>query len=247
MNPFLTAGLVAGAGAVAALGARGAVAPQSQLFGPTLRRTRNASTIALTFDDGPNPAVTPRLLDLLERYEISAMFFLIGKYVRACPDLAAKIATRGHTIGNHTETHPNLTWLTPRRIGEELERCREAIFAATGREPRWMRPPFGFRGPQLNAVVRRAGYAGVAMWSLSTQDWKPQPPEPVIRRLRSARGGDVIVLHDGDHRQLGGDRLHTVVALEHWLPRWKDAGFRFVALDTAGEDSKRSLQTLPTR
>jgi peptidoglycan/xylan/chitin deacetylase (PgdA/CDA1 family) len=245
MNPFLAGGLVAGAGA--ALGAWGAVAPQSQLFGPTLRRTNDASAIALTFDDGPNPAVTPRLLDLLDRHGIRATFFLIGKYVRACPRLAAEIAARGHAIGNHTETHPNLIWLTPRRICEELEQCREAIFTATGREPRWTRPPFGFRGPQLNAVVRRAGYAGVAMWSLWAWDWKPQPPEPVIRRLRSARGGDVIVLHDGDHRRPGGDRLHTVLALEHWLPRWKDAGFRFVALNTAEEDSNRSLQTVHTR
>jgi peptidoglycan/xylan/chitin deacetylase (PgdA/CDA1 family) len=161
--------------------------------------------------------------------------------------LTTEITARGHANGNHTEPHPNLSWLTPRQIGEELERCREAILAATGREPRWMRPPFGFRGPQLNAVVRRAGYAGVAMWSLWVWDWKPQPPEPVIRRLGRAREGDVIVLHDGDHRQLGGDRLHTVAALEHWLPRWKDAGLRFVALDTTEEDSKRSLQTIHTR
>jgi peptidoglycan/xylan/chitin deacetylase (PgdA/CDA1 family) len=244
MNSFLTAGLVAGAGA--AIGTWGAVAPQSQLFGPTLRRTNDASTIALTFDDGPNPAVTPRLLDLLDQRGVRATFFLVGKHVRACPALAAEIAARGHAVGNHTETHPNLMWLSPRRIGEELERCREAIVAATGREPRWMRPPFGFRGPQLNAVVRRAGYAGVAMWSLWAWDWKPQPPEPVIRRLRRARGGDVIVLHDGDYQRLGGDRLHTVLALEHWLPRWRDAGLRFVELDTAEEDSKRSLKTLHT-
>src|ERR1700719_3602209 len=90
----------------------GAVAPSSQLFGPTLRRLRVPSGIALTFDDGPNPAITPRLLDLLQRYRARATFFLIGRHVRACPELAAEIANRGHAIGNHTDSHPNLIWKT---------------------------------------------------------------------------------------------------------------------------------------
>ena len=205
--------------------------PASQLFGPTIRRTGNPVTMALTFDDGPNPGVTPRLLDLLARRNVPATFFLIGKFVRACPTLAAEIGARGHAVGNHTETHPNLVWLSSRRIADELARCREAIAVATGREALWMRPPFGFRGPQLDGVVRRSGGAGVVMWSAVARDWRPQPAEPVIERLRRARGGDIVLLHDGDHRRLNGDRQHTVAALEFWLPRWMDAGFRFVTLD----------------
>lgn len=208
-----------------------AVAPSSQLFGPTIRRTGDASTIALTFDDGPNPAATPALLALLERYNAKATFFLIGRNVRAFPALAKEIAARGHVIGNHTETHPRLAFLPPARIADELSRCDDAIAAATGKKPRWMRPPFGFRGPQLGGVVRKRGCAGVVMWSVWARDWKPQPPEPVIQRLRRVGGGDIVLLHDGDHRVLEGDRRHTVAALEHWLPRWKDAGIRFVTLD----------------
>ncbi len=211
--------------------------PASQLFGPTTRRTGDPFAMALTFDDGPNPAVTPQLLDLLSRHNVRANFFLIGKFVRACPGLTAEIAARGHAIGNHTETHPNLMWLSPRRIAEELQRCNEAIAAATGREARWMRPPYGFRGPQLAGVVRRLGGAGVMMWSAMARDWKPQPAEPVIERLRRARGGDIVLLHDGDHRRLGGDRQHTVTALEFWLPRWKDAGIRLVALDAVNRQT----------
>ncbi len=94
-----------------------------------------------------------------------------------------------------------------------------------------MRPPFGFRGPQLDRVIRRRGDLGVVMWSVWARDWKAQPPEPVIKRLRRVRGGDIVLLHDGDHRVLEGDRRHTVAALEYWLPRWKDAGIRFVSLD----------------
>lgn len=187
--------------------------------------------MALTFDDGPNPSVTPALLDLLDRYQVKATFFLIGAWVRKAPELAKEMAVRGHTVGNHTDTHPALTFLPTRQIARELDGCDHAIEAVTGQKPRWMRPPFGFRGPQLAGVVRRRGSAGVVMWSAWAWDWKPQPPEPVIRRLRRARGGDIVLLHDGDHRVLEGDRRHTVAALEYWLPRWKDAGIHFVSLD----------------
>jgi len=235
MNPWAAAGAVAFGGA--AVSAWGAVYPRSQLFGRTLRVTGNASTVALTFDDGPNPAATPALLDLLDAHDARTTFFLIGRHVRAFPALAREIAARGHAIGNHTETHPSLICLPPQKLREELERCREAIASATGRELRWMRPPFGFRGPQLGGVVRALGYSGVAMWSKWAWDWKPQPAEPVIRRLRRVAGGDIVLLHDGDHRVLEGDRRHTVAALEHWLPRWKDAGMRFVTLDGSAATS----------
>jgi peptidoglycan/xylan/chitin deacetylase (PgdA/CDA1 family) len=208
-----------------------AVAPSSELFGSTIRKTGNDSTIALTFDDGPNPVVTPGLLDLLDRHGVKATFFLIGEWVRAAPLLAAEIASRGHTVGNHTNSHPALTFLSPTRIAEELKRCDDAIETATGHKPRWMRPPFGFRSPLLGGIVQKRGDRGVVMWSQWARDWKPQPVERVTRRLRGVRGGDIVLLHDGDHRVPNGDRSHTVAALEHWLPRWKDAGFKFAALD----------------
>jgi peptidoglycan-N-acetylglucosamine deacetylase len=229
---YLAAGSVCAAGGIFAWAA---MAPSAQLFGSTIRHTGDASTMALTFDDGPNPVVTPGLLDLLERRKAKATFFLVGKHARAFPALAKEIADRGHTVGNHTDTHPNLIFLPPRRIAEELDRCEEAITSAIGRPTRWMRPPYGFRGPQLASVVRRRCGAGVVMWSASAHDWKPQPPERVIKRLRHARGGDIVLLHDADHRVPEGDRQHTVAALEDLLPRWMDAGIRFVSLDEIGE------------
>jgi len=227
-----------GLGAATGILAWGAVAPSSQFFGPTITHTGNPSALALTFDDGPNPAVTPALLELLDRYQARATFFLIGRRVRAVPALAQEIAVRGHAIGNHTDTHPALTFCSERRIEEELTRCDRAIEAATACKPCWMRPPFGFRGPQLARVVRRRGGSQVAMWSAWAHDWKPQPAGPVIQRLRHARGGDIVLLHDGDHRVLEGDRRHTVAALEHWLPRWRDAGLRFVSLDELKEQDR---------
>ena len=94
-----------------------------------------------------------------------------------------------------------------------------------------MRPPYGFRGPQLAAVVRKRGGAGVVMWSAMARDWKPQAAETVIERLRRVRGGDIVLLHDGDPHVADADRRHTALALEYWIPRWKDAGMRFVTLD----------------
>lgn len=223
--------LATGACATGGLISWAAVAPSAQLFGPTIGRTLDPSAMALTFDDGPNPAVTPALLDLLDRYHAHATFFLIGSRVRAFPDLAREIGARGHSIGNHTDTHPSLVFLPPRRIADELSRCDDAIAAATGNNARWMRPPFGFRGPQLAGVIGRSGLAGVVMWSVLAWDWKPQPAQAVIPRLRRAHGGDIVLLHDGDHRVPEGDRHHVVAALEYWLPRWCDAGIRFVNVD----------------
>lgn len=227
----------------ASTAAWGAFHPGSQLFGPTLRHTPRANDIALTFDDGPNPAVTPQLLDLLDRHAVRATFFVIGRFARECPDLIREIAAGGHALGNHTDTHPALTLLSARRIEEELSRCQDAIAQALGPEistptapPLWMRPPYGFRGPQLRGAVRRAGLRGVAMWSVIAHDWKPQPLEKLIARLarvgKSGRwGGDIVLLHDGDHRALNGDRRHVVAALEHWLPRWRESGREFVTIN----------------
>jgi peptidoglycan/xylan/chitin deacetylase (PgdA/CDA1 family) len=229
INPgwFAAGGVCAASGTFA----WGAAAPWSQLFGPTIRHINGDSSIAITFDDGPNPTVTSKLLDLFDRHNATATFFLIGKYVRACPALAKEIAERGHAIGNHTETHPALTFLSSKQIENELKRCDDAIASATGKQPTLMRPPFGYRSPLLDGIVRRRGGAGVAMWSKAVRDWRTQSCEPVIQRLRRVRGRDIVLLHDGDHRVVEGNRQHVLQALEHWLPRWKDAGLGFVKLD----------------
>jgi len=249
------------AGACAGVAAWGAVSSTSELFGPALHHTPDASLIALTFDDGPNPACTPQLLKLLERHRASATFFLVGRSARACPELVREIADRGHGIGNHTQTHANLAWLPAGRIAEELQACQESILGALGSErdaaPILMRPPFGYRGPQLWSALPRAGLRGVAMWSLKCCDWRPQPAQRLIKRLglvaqrsgldarggnedkslpggarRRHRGGEVVLLHDGDARKLGADRGHVLAALEYWLPRWRDAGFQFVTMNS---------------
>ncbi len=248
MNPWVIAAPAATAAAAGLTAAWGAVYPQSQLFGPTIRHTRKANQFALTFDDGPNPSITPRLLDLLDRRHVRATFFLIGKFVRACPELAREVAARGHCIGNHTETHPNLFWLSRARLREELSNCQQAIGETLGQAPRWMRPPYGIRSAFLNGLVREMKLRGVVMWTLIPGDWREKPAEWLIQRMRPIaqhaehmgrggknRGGDILVLHDGSHHALNGDRRRTLTALEYWLPRWKDAGLEFVTMDQIAE------------
>lgn len=253
MNPWLIAAPTTLAAAAAGIAAYGAVYPRSQLFGATVSRTNSPRKLALTFDDGPNPAITPKLLDLLDRFNARATFFVIGKHARECPDLLKATAARGHVIGNHTDAHPNLFWLKPDQITVELRCCNYSIVAATGAPPRWFRPPYGFRNPWVIPMAREL-HQRVVMWTLIPRDWMATSSEWLIPRLgpiaeraqrnlgtsRTAEGtsngaatGDILCLHDGGHRQLNADRLPTLAALEHWLPRWRDLGLEFVTIDEA--------------
>jgi peptidoglycan/xylan/chitin deacetylase (PgdA/CDA1 family) len=247
VNPLLIAVPTAlTAGAVVAYGA---AHPRAQLFGRTICRTNSARKLAITFDDGPNPAITPKLLDLLDRYNAKATFFVIGRYVRECPELVQETAARGHLIGNHTEMHPNLLRLSRREIRIELRLCHDAISNSLGSLPKWFRPPFGLRNPWVVPAARELGYRTL-MWTLLPGDWKEKPAEWLILRLQpiadhakrnlgsgsnasAAATGDVLCLHDGGHRELNSDRSGTLAALEHWLPRWRDLGLEFVTIAEA--------------
>jgi len=237
---------------IAGVAAYVAVHPRAQLFGPTVCRTRSAKQLALTFDDGPNPAITPQLLDLFAKHNVKATFFLVGKFVRECPELTKEIGARGHVIGNHTDTHPNLFFCGPDETKEQLVRCQEAIHRASWAAPRWFRPPFGFRSPWTIETAQRHGMR-TAMWTLLPGDWRAKPAEWLIERMKpiaasgtgtpacapepranaSATTGPVICLHDGDYTHQNGDRQRTLEALAYWLPRWRDLGFEFVTMDQA--------------
>lgn len=250
MNPWLveTSAIVA---ATAGITAYGALYPRAQFFGKTVCRTNSSRKLAITFDDGPNPAITPKLLDLLERCKAKATFFLIGKYVRECPELVMETVARGHIVGNHTELHPNLLWLNPTQVRIELRLCHDAIFNAVGAPPKWFRPPFGMRNPWVIPAARELGYQ-TAMWTLIPGDWREKSVDWLILRMQPiaqhvqqnlAKGpsanaagsgtGDILCLHDGAHRQLNADRTRTLAALEHWLPRWRDLGLEFVTISDA--------------
>jgi peptidoglycan/xylan/chitin deacetylase (PgdA/CDA1 family) len=110
----------------------------------------------------------------------------------------------------------------------ELGRCETAVTQATGRRTNIVRPPFGFRGPQFHSAAQKMGFSKVIMWSVSGHDWNQQPAAHVIRRLQNIKLGDIVLLHDGDHRVANADRSPMLKALEHWLPRWQDAGLNLI-------------------
>jgi peptidoglycan-N-acetylglucosamine deacetylase len=246
VNPWLIitpAGLTA-----AAVTAYGAVSPRSELFGKIVCHTNSPRKLAITFDDGPNPEITPQLLRLLERYEARATFFVIGRFARKCAELLREIGDRRHVIGNHTETHANLFWRTPMQIHREIQRCNDAVSAITGAAPQWFRPPWGMRNPWVTSAATAARHRTV-LWTHLPGDWRAKPASWLIERMGSiARraqapgvlennpsilNGDIICLHDGDHRFLNGDRHATLAALQYWLPRWRDLGLEFVTIDEA--------------
>ena len=248
VNPWLIAEPVAAVATAGAL-AYAAFHPRSEIFGQHIHATNSAGKLAITFDDGPNPAITPQLLDLLEEYDARATFFLIGSFVRDAPDLARETIARGHSVGNHTEHHPNLFWLPPARIREELEDCNGAISELLGEPPRWFRPPFGLRNPWVISTANKLGMRAV-MWTLLPGDWRAPSAEWLIprfapiasRAVQSSDGrgpfrenlsGDILCLHDGYHRHQNGDRRPTLKALQYWLPRWRDLGLKFVTIDEA--------------
>ena len=242
MDPWLIGVPIGIAAGLAGVTAYGAVDPRAQLFGHTIWHTDKPQKLAITFDDGPNPAITPKLLDLLDRHKAKATFFVVGKYVRDAPSLAKEIAARGHLVGNHTESHPNLFFCGPAETRSELLRCSEAIGNATWEEPKWFRPPFGFRSPWLGSIALQYRMRMV-MWTLIPGDWLVKPAEWLIRRMqpvaahvqvekgRQPAEGDILCLHDGDYARPNGDRTHTLAALEYWLPRWRDLGLEFVTMD----------------
>jgi len=193
---------------------------ESQLFGRSLIAPDDPRKIALTFDDGPNPAATPQLLEVLAKHGAKATFFLIGDFVRREPALAREVLAAGHTVGNHTQHHLWLPAHSARTIHEELRACNEAIEDVLGVKATLFRPPHGARRPVVFRAARELGLQPV-QWNLMVGDWKARSAEDLYRRLvqgiaanRAAGRGTNVVLHDGSQRGLGTDRTATVAAVE---------------------------------
>jgi peptidoglycan/xylan/chitin deacetylase (PgdA/CDA1 family) len=241
LSPLAT-GICAGIGAAGALGlgaggcAYAALWPGSRLFGEALVAPSRPGELALTFDDGPNPAWTPRLLEVLAGHDVQATFFLLGKFAEAEPELVRQIVAGGHLIGNHSWSHPNLALASASRVREELAAASQTLEQIAGAPVRYFRPPFGARRPAVFRVARSLGMTPV-LWNAMTSDWREPSAdmiaEQLIRRIdRLGRRGWAanIVLHDGGHLKLGADRGPSVAAAEQLVARCKPT-HRFVTLE----------------
>jgi len=222
--------IVAGAAAAVAAGYN-TMAPRSQLYGRTFVGDRRQSRrLALTFDDGPNDPHTYRLLEVLERHTVKATFFMIGNFVRHRPEIAQAVSTAGHVIANHTMTHPNLIFRGDGDVRKELMDCERAFDDAGISHAALFRPPHGGRTPAVLRTARSLGLEPV-MWSVSGWDWNPQAPEKIVSIVRKQiAGGDVILLHDGGHKQFGTDRAATVRATDLMLERFSGEGYEFATI-----------------
>lgn len=157
---------------------------------------RTTKRVAITFDDGPSPTLTPRVLEVLRLHDVHATFFLLGAQVEKYPEVVREIEEAGHDLANHSHSHRSFRSLFPSEIVRELTRTDDAIAAATNRRPRFVRPPYG-RFPESTVALVRDRGGDVVLWSVDAADWADSPPEAIADAVvDAATPGAIILLHD---------------------------------------------------
>lgn len=196
--------------------------PNVQWLGPVITRFKTDRKEAwLTIDDGPTED-TPLVLDLFDRHDVKATFFVKGVLTEQHPDLIAEILRRGHTLANHSQTHPaGSFWCSfPGRIASEIDGCNRALQHVTGSQPRWFRAPVGMKNPAVHPALKRRGMRLIG-WTARGFDAVVSDPEEVVSRIvPKLVPGAVIVLHQG--------RDHSLRVLERVIIGMKERGYSFV-------------------
>ena len=207
--------------------------PRCAWLGPVLTRLPVAGKgVAITIDDGPDPEVTPRVLDLLDAHQAHATFFVIGRKARLHAALTREIAARGHTIENHSEQHLKTFSLRgPGWMGREIAAGRQTIRELTGLESRFFRAPAGLRNPFLDPVLHRLGIT-LAAWTRRAYDTRCGDAAEVLARLtQKLAAGDILLLHDGHAARTANGTPVILEVLPPLLEAIKAAGLRPVTLD----------------
>lgn len=188
-----------------------------------IRRPLGGRGLYLTFDDGPNPQVTPALLDLLAEHGAHATFFLLGEHAERHPDIARRIVAEGHAIGNHSYSHPRFANIDLDAQWVEIERTDRILASIDGEQRHWFRPPSGALPLRMLADFARRR-RGVAYWSYDSMDYKRESAATLSARLREypPLAGDIVLLHDDDPR--------TIESLRVMIPEWRAAGHSLRAL-----------------
>ena len=229
--------MMVGLGAAAVViggAAHGAFHRNSPIFGSAIHRLATHDlAVALTFDDGPNPAATPLVLDALAERGVKATFFILGRHAERWPDLVARAAAEGHALGNHGYYHRKLHLRSPAYVRRDLELGTNAMVKAGAPKPGFFRAPHGFRSPWVTHIARTLGQRTVG-WSLGVWDSdRPGVDEIARRTVEGASPGAILLLHDGDGYDPDGDRLQTAQAVPLLVDRLLDRGYRFSLLDAA--------------
>lgn len=199
-------------------------APVRRQLLPRLAGISPLPHVALTFDDGPDGAGTPAVLDALARRQVRATFFLLGERVNREAALVRRMAAEGHEVAVHGWSHRTVALVPPRRLTAELTRARELVAEVSGQPVRWYRPPYGVWAPHAGSAARAAGLRTV-LWSTWGRDWEAgATPASVVRRVEARlRPGGTVLLHDTN--RLGrGDWRTTLAATETLLDRWAARG-----------------------
>ena len=223
-------GLLAAAGAWCAPGPAAHAPALAEALG-IRRRLLEPAGVALTFDDGPDPAGTPAALEMLARESAKATFFLVGEEVRRWPALAAEIAAAGHEVAMHGYVHRSLLLRTPWALEEDLNRALDIIGAATGRSPVWYRAPYGVFSSASLVLARRHRLAPV-LWSRWGREWArgATAPEVARRATSGLSAGDIVLLHDAGHYSRPGSLDAMLGALPSVLAAVASLGLSAVAL-----------------
>lgn len=209
----------------------GAFHRNSIVFGPVMARLPTTERkLALTFDDGPNPEATPRVLDVLGELGVKATFFILGQYAEQWPALVHRVEQEGHQIGNHGYFHRKLHFKSPFYVKRDLRLGKRAIERAGVKPPAFFRAPHGYRNPWVSAIASSLGERTIG-WSLGVWDSDRPGEEEIVRRtVAGARPGAIVLLHDGDGYNASGDRMQTARALPAIITELRDRGYEFTPL-----------------
>jgi peptidoglycan-N-acetylglucosamine deacetylase len=212
---LLTAVGVGLVGATPSPGETGSVGPPEVRVSLTTTTT-SAGTVYLTFDDGPHPTWTPKMLAVLRKYGVRAVFFEIGQNVASYPSITRSLRTYGNLIGNHTWSHPDLTLLSNTAVTSQLNRMEYAL----GYRPRCVRPPYGATNSRIATIIADRGQRQI-LWTVDPRDWSRPGTWTIVNRvLANVAPGSRILRHDG-----GGDRSQTVAAVDLLIPKLRARGY----------------------
>lgn len=183
--------------------------------------------VALTFDDGPCKRYTPEILDILNEYGIKATFFVVGKNAQQYPEIVLEEYNKGHEIGNHTYSHPNLRGLSAKRISDEITKTQEILSKITGKSPALFRPPGGYLNNDIVDCIGQSNCRPVLWsWRQDTKDWSNTPSEQIVNNiLGNLKDGDIILFHD-----FHSGKSPTPDALRKLIPILINDGYSFVTV-----------------